>query len=142
MTNRLRGSSWVASKGAECASNRSCWISGSSGSFLTTGESSTTSRRVPVQRGDCATCLHWEVKTLVDRRTALVLVNSPHNPTGAVLTEASRKELHDFCADRSVQFVCDQVFHPHYYGASVTTAATLPHATVVGDLSKALCLPG
>jgi len=83
-----------------------------------------------------------EVKTLVDRRTALVLVNSPHNPTGAVLTEASRKELHDFCADRSVQFVCDQVFHPHYYGASVTTAATLPHATVVGDLSKALCLPG
>jgi aspartate/methionine/tyrosine aminotransferase len=83
-----------------------------------------------------------EVKALVDRHTALVLVNSPHNPTGTVMTEACRRDLHDFCADRSVQFVCDQVLHPHYYGASVTTAATLPHATVVGDLSKALCLPG
>jgi aspartate/methionine/tyrosine aminotransferase len=83
-----------------------------------------------------------EVEALVDRRTALVLVNSPHNPTGTVLTEACRRELHDFCADRDVQFVCDQVFHPHYYDASVTTAAALPYATVVGDLSKALCLPG
>lgn len=83
-----------------------------------------------------------QVRALVDSRTALVLVNSPHNPTGTVLTEACRKELHDFCADRNVQFVCDQVFHPHYYGAGVTTAAALPHTTVVGDLSKALCLPG
>ena len=83
-----------------------------------------------------------EVKALVDGRTALVLVNSPHNPTGVVMTEAYRRDLHDFCADRNVQFVCDQVFHPHYYGATVTTAAALPHATVVGDLSKALCLPG
>jgi aspartate/methionine/tyrosine aminotransferase len=79
---------------------------------------------------------------LIDGRTALVLVNSPHNPTGGVLAEPSRRELHDFCAERGVQFVCDQVFHPHYYGRDITTAATLPHATVVGDLSKALCLPG
>jgi len=83
-----------------------------------------------------------EVKALIDDRTTLVLVNSPHNPTGTVLTEASRKELHDFCADRNVQFVCDQVFHPHYYEGRLTTASALPHMTVVGDLSKALCLPG
>ena len=83
-----------------------------------------------------------EVKGLVDDRTALVLVNSPHNPSGAVVAEDTRRSLHDFCAGRGIQFVCDQVFHPNYYHGDVSTAATLPAATVVGDFSKALCLPG
>lgn len=83
-----------------------------------------------------------EIERLVDQRTALVLVNSPHNPSGMVLSESSRTAVHDFCADRGIQFVCDQVFHPHYYGGDIPTAATLPNATVVGDFSKALCLPG
>src|SRR5437867_4153005 len=54
-----------------------------------------------------------EVKGLVDDRTALVLVNSPHNPSGAVVAEDTRRSLHDFCAGRGIQFVCDQVFHPN-----------------------------
>src|SRR5438477_1324934 len=83
-----------------------------------------------------------EVNGLVDDRTVLVLVNSPHNPSGAVVTEDTRRSLHDFCAGRGIQFVCDQVFHPNYYHGDVSTAATLPAATVVGDFSKALCLPG
>jgi aspartate/methionine/tyrosine aminotransferase len=83
-----------------------------------------------------------EVMRLADARTALLLVNSPHNPSGMVLSEADRQALHDFCAERGIQFICDQVFHPIYYGARAPTAATLPSATVVGDLSKALCLTG
>jgi aspartate/methionine/tyrosine aminotransferase len=82
------------------------------------------------------------VKRLCDRRTALLLVNSPHNPSGSIVSEAIRRDLHDFCVERKIQFVSDQVFHPIYYGPSVPTAATLPHATVVGDFSKALCLTG
>ena len=41
-----------------------------------------------------------EVRKLVDRHTKFVLVNSPHNPTGAVLGEAEMEVLHDFCAER------------------------------------------
>jgi aspartate/methionine/tyrosine aminotransferase len=83
-----------------------------------------------------------EVKSLCDARTALVLLNSPHNPTGSVAPEATRRDLHDFCAERGIQFLCDQVFHPIYYGPSNRTAAALPHATVLSDFSKALCLTG
>ena len=83
-----------------------------------------------------------EVKRVCDARTALVLVNSPHNPSGSVASEAVRRDLHDFCVERGIQFVCDQVFHPIYYGANVATASALPDTTVVGDLSKALCLTG
>jgi aspartate/methionine/tyrosine aminotransferase len=83
-----------------------------------------------------------EVKRLVDGRTALILVNSPHNPTGAVISEEQRRHLHDFCAARGIQFVCDQLFHPHYYIPAPPSAASLEEATVVGDFSKALCMPG
>ena len=50
--------------------------------------------------------------------------------------------LHGFCADRRVQFVCDQVYHPIYHGPETRTAARLPYATVISDFSKALCLSG
>lgn len=83
-----------------------------------------------------------EVSRLVDEATKLVLVNSPHNPTGAVLSEAEMEALHDLCAERGVQFVSDEVYHPIYHGPAMRTAARLPHATVISDFSKALCLSG
>ena len=83
-----------------------------------------------------------EIRRLVDERTRFVLVNSPHNPTGAVLDETEMESLHDFCAARGVQFVSDEVYQPIYHGAAMRSAARLPHATVLGDFSKALCLSG
>lgn len=83
-----------------------------------------------------------EVQRLVDRNTRLVLVNSPHNPTGAVMSKADMQLLHDFCAERSVQFVSDEVYHPIYHGAGGCSAAGLSNATVISDFSKALCLSG
>jgi aspartate/methionine/tyrosine aminotransferase len=83
-----------------------------------------------------------EIERLLDRNTRFVLVNSPHNPTGAVLSDAELESLHDVCVERNVQFVCDQVYHPVYHGPATRTAARLPHATVISDFSKALCLSG
>jgi aspartate/methionine/tyrosine aminotransferase len=83
-----------------------------------------------------------EVRSLVDDATKLVLVNSPHNPTGAVLSEPDMEALHDFCAGRGVQFVSDEVYHPIYHGPAPRSAARLPHATVLSDFSKAFCLSG
>ncbi len=83
-----------------------------------------------------------EVRKLVDRDTRLLLVNSPHNPTGAVLSDEEMQQLHDLCAERRIQFVSDQAYHPIYHGPEMRSAARLPHATVIGDFSKALCLSG
>ncbi|HXM45741.1 MAG TPA: pyridoxal phosphate-dependent aminotransferase, partial [Bryobacteraceae bacterium] len=83
-----------------------------------------------------------DIRRLVDRNTRLLLVNSPHNPTGAVLSDREMQGLHDFCVERGIQFVSDQVYHPIYHGPGTQSAARLPHATVIGDFSKALCLSG
>ena len=48
---------------------------------------------------------HDEVRGLVDANTRFLLVNSPHNPTGAVIGEKEMEGLHDFCAERGVGFV-------------------------------------
>ena len=83
-----------------------------------------------------------EIRRLVDRDTRMLMVNSPHNPTGAVMSDDEIEGLHNFSAERRVQLVCDQVYHPIYHGAENRTAARLPHATVISDFSKALCLSG
>ena len=83
-----------------------------------------------------------EVKKLVDDKTKFVLVNSPHNPTGAVLSNAQMRELHDFTVDRGVHFVSDEVYHPIYHRDQTDSAAVLPHAIVLGSFSKSLSLSG
>jgi aspartate/methionine/tyrosine aminotransferase len=83
-----------------------------------------------------------EIGRLADRNTKFVLLNSPHNPTGSVLSDSEVETLHDFCVEGGIQFVADQVYHPIYHGNGMRTAARLPHATVLGDFSKALCLSG
>jgi aspartate/methionine/tyrosine aminotransferase len=84
-----------------------------------------------------------EVKRLADKHTKVLVVNSPHNPTGATLTDAEMKALHDFAADRGIQLLSDEVFHPIYHdGVERHSAAQFAYATVINDFSKALSLPG
>jgi aspartate/methionine/tyrosine aminotransferase len=83
-----------------------------------------------------------EVRSRSDRRTKLILVNSPHNPTGAVIADAELDELQDFTGQRGIQLVVDEVYHPIYHGPAAPSASRLPGVTVLGDFSKALCLSG
>jgi len=83
-----------------------------------------------------------EIEALADRNTKLILVNCPHNPTGATISDSEMEALHAFTAERGIQLVSDQVYHPIYHGQKTTTAARLPHATVISDLSKAFSIAG
>jgi aspartate/methionine/tyrosine aminotransferase len=83
-----------------------------------------------------------ELYPLVDRNTKVIVVNRPHNPTGAVLPDSQLEELHDFAVERRVQLVVDEVMHPIYHTSAPSSASRLPGATVVGDFSKAMCLSG
>lgn len=76
-------------------------------------------------------------------RTRLVLVNTPHNPTGAVMPQAEIARLAANLEQRLIPLVVDEVYHPLYHGAaSPASAAKLANTIVVSDLSKALSLPG
>ncbi|HET9447525.1 MAG TPA: pyridoxal phosphate-dependent aminotransferase, partial [Steroidobacteraceae bacterium] len=83
------------------------------------------------------------VLAAVRESTRLVLVNTPHNPTGSVMPQTELARLAANLEQRLVPLVVDEVYHPLYHGAAVTaSAAELSNTIVVGDLSKALSLPG
>jgi aspartate/methionine/tyrosine aminotransferase len=83
-----------------------------------------------------------EVKKLADRNTKLILINNPHNPTGATISDAELDSLHEFTSSRGIQLVSDEVYHPIFHGPPTKSAARLPHATVIHDFSKAFPLSG
>jgi len=83
-----------------------------------------------------------EIKKLADARTKLVLLNSPHHPTGATVSDAEMESLHEFTSARGIQLVNDEVYHPIYHGRETKSASRLPQATVIHDFSKAFSLPG
>jgi histidinol-phosphate/aromatic aminotransferase/cobyric acid decarboxylase-like protein len=86
--------------------------------------------------------LSGEIKRLTDSKTKLILINSPQNPTGATISDDKMEALHEFTAERGIQLVSDEVYHPIYHGRQTRSAARLPHATVIADLSKALSIAG
>src|SRR5207248_2367114 len=83
-----------------------------------------------------------EIKRLADSKTKLILVNSPHHPTGATISDSEVEALHAFAAERGIQLVSEEVYHPIYHGRQTKSAARLQNATVVYDLSKAFSIAG
>ncbi|HEY6972281.1 MAG TPA: aminotransferase class I/II-fold pyridoxal phosphate-dependent enzyme [Candidatus Angelobacter sp.] len=83
-----------------------------------------------------------EIRKLADQNTRLILVNSPHNPTGATISDEELDNLHEFTSSRGIQLISDEVYHPIYHGLPTKSAARLPHATVIHDFSKAFPLSG
>jgi len=83
-----------------------------------------------------------EIKSLADQNTKLVLINNPHNPTGATLSDADLDTLHAHTSAHNIQLVVDEVYHPIHHGPPTQSAARLPHATVIHDFSKAFSIPG
>jgi aspartate/methionine/tyrosine aminotransferase len=83
-----------------------------------------------------------EIKRLADKNTKLILLNSPHHPTGATISDEELDDLHDFTSERGIQLVNDEVYHPIYHGRMTKSAARLANATVIGDFSKAFPFSG
>jgi aspartate/methionine/tyrosine aminotransferase len=79
---------------------------------------------------------------LVDERTTLILVNTPHNPSGALLDEAAVSALDELANRRGIQLVVDEVYHPIYHGTKARSTGEYSRATVLGDFSKSFSLPG
>lgn len=51
-----------------------------------------------------------ELRRAVSPRTKLIVVNSPHNPTGAVLTRTELAAIADLAVERDLLVVCDEVY--------------------------------
>jgi aspartate/methionine/tyrosine aminotransferase len=82
------------------------------------------------------------VMEAVDASTRIVVVNSPHNPTGAVMSRDEIEKLAGQLAARGIPLVADEVFHHVYFGKPQKSAAGLSNVVQIGDFSKSLSLSG
>lgn len=85
-----------------------------------------------------------DLEPLVGARTKLVVVNFPHNPTGATLTAVQRDRLIDLVAGVDAHLMWDNAFGDLVHGAPPlpNPVAGYHKAVSVGTLSKAYGLPG
>ncbi|MHC8943690.1 methionine aminotransferase [Advenella incenata] len=55
--------------------------------------------------------IDWDaVRDAVNERTRMIIINSPHNPSGAVLSDADIAALQDIVADTNIIILSDEVY--------------------------------
>ncbi|MFO7245551.1 MAG: aminotransferase class I/II-fold pyridoxal phosphate-dependent enzyme [Thermaerobacter sp.] len=85
------------------------------------------------------------LERLLDRRVRLIVINTPHNPTGTVLDEAALRTILAWAEDIDALVLCDEAYHGIVHGGGTVppAARTLsPRAVSVSTLSKTMGLAG
>jgi len=72
-----------------------------------------------------------------------VLVASPANPTGTMMTPEALSELVRYCDDNGIWFISDEIYHGLVYEVEQATAlATSQNAIIINSFSKYYCMTG
>jgi aspartate/methionine/tyrosine aminotransferase len=72
-----------------------------------------------------------------------VLVASPANPTGTMMTAAALRDLVDAAESEDIAFISDEIYHGLDYAFPAETAAKLSDRTVIiNSFSKYFCMTG
>ena len=86
-----------------------------------------------------------EVERAISRRTRVIAVNFPHNPTGAHITPDTQERLVEIATSANAVLFSDEVYRGLEYqtGDTLPAAADLsPSAVSLGVMSKAYALAG
>jgi aspartate/methionine/tyrosine aminotransferase len=66
-----------------------------------------------------------------------LILSSPSNPTGAMLSPDELKELCELCEAEGIQFLSDEIYHGISYGTEEATALQFSsEAMIINSFSK------
>ena len=87
-----------------------------------------------------------ELADLITDRTRLIILNSPHNPTGGVLTERDIRDIAAAIGDRDIMVLADEIYSRLVFEGSHFSLMSLPgwkERTIVLDgFSKTYAMTG
>ena len=89
-----------------------------------------------------------QVKAAITEKTKLIIINSPNNPTGRVISPAEIRKIVEVCAENDVYVLTDECYLFFAYPpAEVFTSAGLPdelrkYVCVAGSFSKTYAMTG
>jgi aspartate/methionine/tyrosine aminotransferase len=67
-----------------------------------------------------------EIDALVTDRTRMIVINSPHNPTGSVLTHEDINQIAEIARDHDLVVLADEIYGRLQYDGEPLSIATLP----------------
>ena len=102
---------------------------------------------VPTEAADGFCLRVAQVEKALGSRARMLIVNSPNNPTGAVVPPEEFERLLELCQRRNIWLLSDECYsHFNYGGARAFSIASVqsskPHLIVVGSLSKIFSMTG
>jgi aspartate/methionine/tyrosine aminotransferase len=87
-----------------------------------------------------------EFKNLVTDKTRLIIINSPHNPTGSVLTRADLQVIADVARERNIVVLSDEIYSRILYTGDHESIATfddmLDRTIILDGWSKTWAMTG
>jgi aspartate/methionine/tyrosine aminotransferase len=91
-----------------------------------------------------------ELKAAIESRKAAgeepikgLILSSPSNPTGAMLSAMELKELCEVCDEHQIQFLSDEIYHGITYGKKEATALEFSkNAIIINSFSKYYSMSG
>ncbi len=88
-----------------------------------------------------------QLQEAITPRTRMAIINSPNNPTGAVIPPAEFEKIYEVCRRRGIWLLSDECYSHFTYGAArpysiASVKESKPHLIIVGSLSKTFSMTG
>lgn len=87
-----------------------------------------------------------ELKKMITPRTKLLIINSPANPTGGVLTEKDIRDIAELVRGKNIFVLSDEIYDRIVYDGNVVSIATMPgmkdYTIILDGFSKTYAMTG
>lgn len=83
-----------------------------------------------------------DFKALLEQNPKLVMLNTPHNPTGYAFTSDDLKQIANLCLERGIILLSDEVYRELGENPSPSIREFAPQAVSIGSMSKSYGLAG
>ncbi|MGV3551252.1 pyridoxal phosphate-dependent aminotransferase [Rhizobium sp.] len=103
-------------------------------------------RTVPLRPENMFHMQAADVEAAITPKTRVLLLNNPHNPSGAVLTRAEVVAIGEVCKKHDIWLLCDEVYEELTFGAEFHSPFDMPEfadrTIAVASISKSHAAPG
>lgn len=83
-----------------------------------------------------------DILNKITKKTKMIIVNSPSNPTGGIFTKEDVKMIKDIAEDKNLIIVSDEVYHSMIYDAQHYTFLDYEKCIHINSFSKTYALTG
>jgi aspartate aminotransferase len=102
---------------------------------------------VPTHASTAFSLRAQQLEEAITPRTRMAIINSPNNPTGAVIPPAEFEKIYEVCRRHDIWLMSDECYSHFTYGSArpysvASIKESKPHVIIIGSLSKTFAMTG